>query len=341
MHILIVKMSSLGDVIQTTPVIQDLLRNNPEAKIDWVVEENFASLLGGLQGVQRVIPIAQRRWRRSWLSVVTRAEYQQFKAVLREQAYDVVIDVQGLIKSAWVARLARLSDTGLRYSFGNQSEACSYEWPVRFMVDRALPMPWRIHAIDRYRLLCSLAMNYDYAQYAPQVLWEWNAGVSECMTAAQSGVWLVHGTTRADNEWPEHQWIAIAKRLIAQGERVVLPQAGNLEQARVARIAAHLSEHSEAVCVLPEMPLDQLAQCMSLARGVIGVDTGLSHLAVALNLPHLQIFSQARAFRAGPQGGAHQVSIGGVNPGDAQPDLNQVWQAWQQIMQYPSTAPLN
>ena len=119
---------------------------------------------------------------------------------------------------------------------------------------------------------------------------------------------LAHGTTRSDNEWPEAAWAELGRRLVAAGHRVVLPQAGAAEAGRVARLAAAIGAGVE---VLPPMPLDALARRMAACAGVIGVDSGLSHLAVALDLRHVQIFSQPRAWRAGPVGSAHQLAVGG------------------------------
>jgi heptosyltransferase-1 len=318
MRILIVKLSSLGDVVQTMPVVHDIRQAFPQAKIDWVVEDAFAPLVQEVSGVQRVLPIAQRRWRKTWFSAPTRLERAAFAKVLQAQSYDAVIDFQGLVKSAWVARSARLTTQGFRASYANASEACAYEWPVRWMLDRLLPMPRRIHAVARYRLLAALALGY--AVEGPNVypLVPLPAGVE---LSERYGVVLAHGTTRADNEWPEAHWIALGRQLIAQGLSVELPQAGPAELARVQRMARALGPQAR---VWPALSLAQVAQRMAACAGVVGVDSGLSHLAVALDAPHVQIFSQPRAWRAGPVGCNHQVALGGL----AAPSVSEVWAAW-------------
>jgi len=321
MRVLIVKLSSLGDVVQTMPVVHDIRQAFPQARIDWVVEEAFAPLVQEVSGVQRVLPIAQRRWRKAWFAASTRREREAFAKLLQEQAYDAVIDFQGLIKSALVARSARLAPGGFRATYANASEACGYEWPVRWMLDRLLPMPRRIHAVKRYRLLAALALGYELqgANIYPLV------PVVPDNVGARFGVVLAHGTTRADNEWPESAWIALGRQLIAQGHTVELPQMGALELARVKRIAKALGPHSR---VWPALSLAQVAQRMANSRGVVGVDSGLSHMAVALDLPHVQIFSQARAWRAGPVGCAYQVAVGG----NASPGVADVWEAWLAVV---------
>ena len=321
MRILIVKLSSLGDVVQTMPVVHDIRQAFAQAQIDWVVEEAFAPFVQEVSGLRRVLPIAQRRWRKSWLAPTTRRERAAFTKLLQDQAYDAVIDFQGLVKSALVARSARLVPGGFRATYANSSEACAYEWPVRWLLDRLVPMPRRIHAVARYRLLAAQALGYavDGPNTYPLALLATDAVEDE-----RYGVVLAHGTTRADNEWPEGDWIALGQRLITQGHTVELPQVGALELSRVQRIAQALGPHAR---VWPALSLAQVAQRMAASRGVIGVDSGLSHLAVALDLPHVQIFSQPRAWRAGPVGFAHQVAIGGAAP----PNMTQAWAAWEAV----------
>ena len=317
MKILIVKLSSLGDVIQTIPVVHDLQQQFPNASIDWVVEESFAPLVRRVSGLQRVLPLAQRRWRKSRWSAQTRAERAAFDHQLQTQRYDAVIDFQGLIKSALEARAARLTTGGFSATYGNGSDACGYEWPVRLLLQRKLPMPQRIHAVSRYRLLAGLALDYVPEGTARYAL----AGATRQLQAC---VVLAHGTTRSDNEWPEADWLALARHLNASGLRVALPHANAIELARVTRLAQALDGQAD---IWPRMDLPQVLDRMALSAGVIGVDSGLSHLAVALDLPHVQIFSQPRAWRAGPVGRSHQVAVGGA----AAPDVGTVWRAWQAL----------
>jgi heptosyltransferase-1 len=317
MNILIVKMSSLGDVIQTIPVVQDLRLQFPDAKIDWMVEEAFAPLVDRVQGVRRVLPLAQRRWRKSRWSEATRRERKHFDQHLKQQSYDAVIDFQGLIKSALEARCAHLNPGGFSATYGNRSDACGYEWPVQLLLQRTLPMPTRIHAVARYRLLAGLAMGYEPKGQAVYPL-------SRSLTKENSTVVFAHGTTRVDNEWQEANWVALGRRLIDAGKRIALPHANATELALATRIANTLGDQAE---IWPRANLSDVMDLMAATGGVIGVDSGLSHMAVSLDLPHVQIFSQPRAWRAGPVGCNHQVAVGGDQP----PQVDAVWQAWQTV----------
>lgn len=318
LHLLIVKLSSLGDVVQTAAVVQDVLRRFPDAQIDWVVEESFAPLVALVGGVRRVIPVAQRRWRRSRWSPATRRERADFLCDLRRDTYDLVLDFQGLIKSALVARQARLRPGGFSASYANGSDACAYEWPVRWLLRRSFAMPQRIHAVARYRLLAALALGYS-TQEPAAVQWL----LPPVSTSGQTVV-FAHGTTRADNEWTPSNWLALGHRLIAQGFALALPQSNDVELARAQDWARVWGPQAS---VWPRESLADVTRRMAACAGVVGVDSGLSHIAVALGLPHVQIFSQDRAWRAGPVDCAHQRAVGGSAP----PDVAAVSQAWDAV----------
>lgn len=319
MRILIVKLSSLGDVVQTLPVLHDVHANVPGAQVDWVVEEAFQDLVRRAGGLHRVLPVAERRWRKTRWSPATRAEVRAHRTALREAAYDAVIDCQGLVKSAWVARQARLAPGGFTASFGNRSELCGWEWPVRWMLQRPIPMPKRIHAVARTRLLAARALGYDARGVldAPPV-YPWQAdGALE-----PPQVLLAHGTTRADNEWPQGHWCELARRLAGEGFEVVLPHASPAEEALAHSVATCAGSRGR---VLPRMRLAELLDAMARCAGVVGVDSGVSHMGIALDLPLVQVFSQPRVWRAGPVGREHQRAVGG----DAPPTIDEVWAAWQ------------
>lgn len=322
MKILVVKLSSLGDVIQTLPVLHDLATQFPGVQIDWVVEEAFANLLRQVPGLGRVLPCAQRRWRQTPFATETRAQWRQFWATLRLEAYDVVIDFQGLIKSARVARGARLTDTGFSVTYGNRSELCAYEWPVRWMLDRSVPMDTRLHAVARTRQLAARALGYGdqpLLRQAPVYPFV------SLRTPPHKAVFFAHGTTREDNEWPAPHWLEVGQRCIQAGFELWIPQANERELALAQQLRLVLGD---AVQVLPRSGLAELLKVMAHCQGVLGVDSGLSHLAVALDLPVVQIFSQPRAWRAGPVGQAHQCAVGG----DHVPAVSEVWDAWQRCL---------
>jgi heptosyltransferase-1 len=323
LRVLIVKLSSLGDVLHAMPVVHDIQAAHPGAVVDWVVEPGFAPLVRRVQGIGDVVDCALRRWRRSWWTAATRAEWRGFRQQLQRSAYDAVIDLQGLVKSALVARLAR----GRRYGLANRTEGSSFEWPARWMVDQAIRVEPHIHALDRSRLLAARALGYEVAGPPRFGL------AARGPRLAQRTVVFAHGASRDDKLWPEPHWLELGRRCIALGWQVVLPHGGEAERARAERLAAALG--APAAQVWPAMPLDALADRMAACHGVVGVDSGLSHLAVALDLPHLQLYNTPTAWRTGPQpshGHLHQRSIGGTSPELTPPPLERVWDAWQQVL---------
>jgi heptosyltransferase-1 len=328
MRVLIVKLSSLGDVVHAMPVVHDILAAHPGARIDWVVEPAFAPLVRRVEGIGEVIECALRRWRRAWWTAAVRAEWRAFRARLQREAYDAVIDLQGLTKSALVARLAR----GVRHGLANRTEGSSHEVPARWLVDHAVTMPPHIHALDRSRRLVAQALGLT-ADGPPR----FGLRARPAIPAADAGavparplMVFVHGTSRDDKLWPEDHWIALGRRLVEAGWQVALPQAGEVESARAARIAGALGPQAT---VWPAMALDAVVDAMAPAAGVIGVDSGLSHVAVALDRPHVQVYNLPTAWRTGPQpahGHRHQVSVEPA-PGEALPAVDAVWAAWQRV----------
>jgi len=237
-----------------------------------------------------------------------------------------VLDLQGLTKSALIARLAKLTPTGASYGLANRTEGASHEPPARWLVDHAIRIAPRIHALDRSRVLASKALGYAL-EGPPR--FGLRANASAHMSAPT--LVLVHGTSRDDKLWPEAAWIELGRRAVREGWRIALPHAGAVELARAQRIAGALGgDDKDAAQVWPAMGLDALVDRLGATQGVVGVDSGLSHIAVALDLPHVQLYNWPTAWRTGPQaahGHRHQVSV------EAQPTptLDAVWSAWQQV----------
>lgn len=322
MRVLIVKLSSLGDVVHALPVLHDLHAARPGIAVDWVVEPAFAPLLRRASGVASVIECPLRRWRKAWWTAAVRGEWRAFRQRLQAQPYGAVIDLQGLTKSALVARMAR----GTSYGLANRTDGSSYEAPARWLVDHAIEVPRHSHAVDRSREL--VARVFGVAVDGPV-----RFGLRPAQPApasAQPLMVFVHGTSRDDKLWPEAHWVAFGRRLADAGWRIALPHAGAVELARAQRIADAIGP---ACSVWPALPLDRLVDSMAAAQGVVGVDSGLSHIAVALGLPHLQLYNFPTAWRTGPQaahGHRHQRSIE-AGSGETAPALEAVWQAWQDV----------
>jgi heptosyltransferase-1 len=315
LKVLIVKLSSLGDVVHAMPAVQDIRRALPDAQIDWVVERGFAPLVRRCAGVHRVIECELRRWRKAPLSAQTRREWRAFKTELQREAYDAVIDLQGLTKSALVAWLARLAPGGQRYALANQTDGSGYEAPTRWVADVALRVEPHSHAVQRGRELCARALGYAVPAQE-------SFGLQAQATSASGRpcVALVHGTSRADKQWPHEHWLELARRLDAAGFDVALPHGTPAEQQRseaMARAMAH-------AVVWPRLGLDALTDALAGCTGVIGVDSGLSHIAVALDLPHVQLYNFDTAWRTGPLERSRQRSVF-AHPA---PTVDAVWQAW-------------
>lgn len=330
--ILIVKLSSLGDVVHAMPAVQDIRRALTGVQIDWVVERAFAPLVARCEGVRRVIPCDLRRWRQSIFAQPTRQAWRAFKADLRSESYDAVIDLQGLTKSAWVAWLARTTATGHRYGLANQTEGSGFEAPTRWVADVSVPMEPHVHAVQRSRLLCAAALGYEVAgpdqfglkggalaMQAPAPL-----GLAiNSFAPRKAWVALVHGTSRADKEWPLASWIALGKQLNHSGFAVALPHGNAAELATSEAIAEQLDD----AWVWPTLGLDALTDTLACCAGVIGVDSGVSHIAVALNLPHVQIYNFDTAWRTGPAPSERQMSVFDT----PHPTVEAVWNAWDSL----------
>jgi heptosyltransferase I len=325
-NILIVKLSSLGDVVHTMPAVQDIRRALPHAQIDWVVEPGFAALVQRCEGVRRAIPCAIRQWRKSWWRASTRALWQAFSAQLQLEKYDAVIDAQGLTKSALVARCAQLSRTGKRYAMANRTAGSGYEAPTRWLADVALTMPVQVHAVQRSRLLCAQALGYalgdNLCQYG--LLVHVNTAQAAIKNIANKNIAFIHGSSRDDKCWSEAHWVQLGQQLMEQGYGIALLHGNDDELARSQRLAKALGAAAQ---VWPRLGLDALTDNLAASAGVIGVDSGLSHIAVALDLPHVQLYNFDTAWRTGPVNLPRQRSVFAA----PQPSVAQVWQAWQQV----------
>lgn len=279
MRVLIVKTSSMGDVLHTLPALTDAQQVMPDIQFDWVVEEGFAQIPSWHAAVDRVIPVAIRRWRKAWFSAPIKAERKAFRDAVRLQQYDAIIDAQGLVKSAaLVTRLARGIKHGMDWSTAREPLASLF-------YNRKHHIAKQQHAVERTRELFAKSLGYsrpqsqgDYA-IAQHFLKESNAD------ADQYAVFL-HATTRDDKHWPEANWRELIGLLNNAGIRIKLPWGAPYEEARARRLANGFSY----VDVLPRMTLGEVARVLAGAKFVVSVDTGLSHLTAALDRPNITLY---------------------------------------------------
>ncbi len=309
-EILFIKTSSLGDVIHQMPALTDAHRQRPDARLTWVVEEAYAPLVRLHEAAPAVIAVGARRWRRTFVNPHTWDEARSFTEKVRMRRYDAVVDTQGLVKSALIARLAR----GERHGYDAKSirePVASRLYNVRHAVPRDL------HAIERNRRLTGLVLGYtpsgdpDYGLDRTRL----------AQSGARYGVFL-HATARPEKEWPQDNWVALGRSL---SDSIVLPWGEPAERARSERIAQALPGSD----VPSRRPLDEVAGLIAGAAFVVGVDTGLLHLAAALQVPLVAIFVGSEPGLTGPVGSGPMAVLGGR---DIMPSVDEVAVSLQRVL---------
>jgi heptosyltransferase-1 len=285
-NILFIKTSSLGDVVHHMPALMDARKAHPDATFSWLVEEAFAPLVRLHPAIDTVIPVASRRWRKSLYAPATIAEIRASFRDIRAQRYDEIVDTQGLLRTAILARAAR----GVRHGYDASSvrePLASLFYDVRHRVERDT------HAVERNRILSGLALGYAPDE-APDFGLD-RARIGKDSTS-RYGL-LLHATARREKQWPDADWIAFAK-LFAQRFELLIPWGTEAERARSEYIAAAVP----GTRVPDRAPLDQVAKLIAGAQFVVGVDTGLLHLAAALGVPVVAIFAGSKPALTGPMG---------------------------------------
>jgi lipopolysaccharide heptosyltransferase I len=307
--ILFIKTSSLGDVIHHMPAVTEARRARPDARLSWLVEEAFAPLVRLHPAVNEVIQVAWRCWRKSLYAPSTLSEIASSLRAIRSRRYDKIIDCQGLMRSAVIARLAH----GRRHGYDKNSirePLASLFYDVRHRVSRNL------HAVTRNRMLSGLALDYT-----PQGAPDFGLDRARFRTAGDRYAVLLHATARTEKQWPAESWIALGRGLDLE---LLLPWGNDAERARSERIAAALPRAR-----VPERaPLDQVARLIAGAEFVIGVDTGLMHLAAALGVPLVAIFTGSKPALTGPIGSGPIKLLGGEG---APPTVDEVRQAVEKV----------
>lgn len=282
--ILFIKTSSLGDVVHHMPALTEARKARPDASFTWLVEEAFAPLVALHPAVGEVVPVAWRRWRKSLFSPATLGEIVGNLRAIRARRYDVIVDSQGLLRSAVIARVAR----GRRHGYDAASirePLAAMFYDVRHGVSRAL------HAVERNRILSGLVLGY-----APQGAPDFGLDRARFAASAERYAVLLHATAEPRKLWPEANWIALGKAL---GDiSLILPWGTETERIRSERLVAALPRAR-----VPERaPLDAVTRLIAGAQFVVGVDTGLMHLAAALGVPLVAIFTGSKPGLTGPVG---------------------------------------
>ncbi|MGI9322891.1 MAG: lipopolysaccharide heptosyltransferase I [Pseudomonadales bacterium] len=329
MKLLLVKTSSLGDLVHAMPAITEAAREVPNLTVDWVVEENLAPVARLHPNVRRVIPVAIRRWRRSAFSnpLHNVREFSAFKQEVQQEDYDLIIDSQGLLKSAAVARFAKGKIHGFNRHSTRESLASNFYHQTH-------NVPPNQHAALRQKALFAAALNYkptpnlDYGLTQPNNPSQTNISLEgdsplEGESAKQgrepavepvgalaqtNTIVLLHGTTWPSKEWPEANWQSLATLICKAGYTPVIPAGNPNETERAERIqAACQSQDQTQSQVLSMRPLEDVIHAITNAAGLVSVDTGLGHLAAALGLPLTAIYGATDPSLTGMTGARTQA----------------------------------
>jgi heptosyltransferase-1 len=295
--ILLVKLSSLGDVLHNLPIVWDLRARLPDAQIDWVVEEAYVHLLeplltrDGFRGIDRIIPFALRRWKKNLFSLATWKEFFAFRKALQSTTYDVLIETQGLLKSAIVCSLAKKRSDAVVAGLANATEFSGYEPLARVFYSQSVQVPKKCHAVDRSRWVTCSVLDWsliergDAPQFYPAEF------ISSIPKSAVDGlitpyVLCFHSTAREAKRWSNSHWIEFGNALSALGYQVVFPWGSAAEKTISELLAAQIAN----AFVPPAFSIEDAFSVISGAALTVGVDTGLTHLAAVLDKPTVEIY---------------------------------------------------
>jgi heptosyltransferase-1 len=321
--ILIVRVSSLGDVVHNMPMVADLRRQYPGAVIDWVVEEAYAPLVRLNQGVDRVIPFALRRWRKRLHQPAIRAEIAAFYRSLRFQQYDLVFDTQGLFKTGLVMRMARLAQGGRRVGLANATDGSGYEGISRIFHTDSVAVGRRTHAVERARQVAASACGYALDQPADFNL-SAPPGQPDWLPQRPYAVFF-HATARAAKQWAPAHWIALAA-FLARRDMPVLLAWGDANELQAAEAFAAQMPNAR---VLPKLPMMDAVLLTARAALAVGVDTGLTHIAAAYCRPTIELYCDSPRWKTEGNWSSAIINLGDEGQ---PPDLAAVQAAVEQLI---------
>jgi heptosyltransferase-1 len=342
--ILLVKLSSLGDVLHNLPIVWDLRKRLPNAKIDWIVEEGYVHLLEPLRttemfrGIDRIIPVAFRRWRKNLFSIKTWREFFAMRKSLQATTYDVVLETQGLLKSGLVCALAKKSNNAVVAGLGNATEHSGYEPMARMFYNQSVHVPLKCHAIDRSRwVMCSafdwplLNRNEEPPLFYPNNFIGRLAPLPIEGLRKQSNGALVpymvcfHSTARAAKRWPTENWVELGKALSSQGYQVLFPWGSPEEM----KISALMASQVPGAIVPRAFSIEEAYRLVAHAAITIGVDTGLTHLAAALGKPTIEIYCDSPRWKTEGYWSSNIANLGDFK---VIPQANAVLQAAEALL---------
>lgn len=291
------------------PMVADILCHFPDANIDWVVEETYVSLVRLNSHISNIIPIALRRWRKSLNSADTCREIVNFYRRLRRDAYDVVFDTQGLLKTSVVMRLARLVPGGKRVGLANATVGSGYEPISRIFHSQSVPVDLHMHAVMRARVVAATALGYlpdkvpDFGLSAPS-----HVTKKPDWLPAQPYAVFFHGTARVEKKWAPENWIAIAHFLDDRHLPVLLPWGSTSEKQAAEQLAVSMAQAT----VLPPLSLNEAVMLIQHAALVVGLDTGLTHLAAAYGRPTVEIYCDSPRWKTEGNWSSSIANVGDI-----------------------------
>ena len=295
--ILLVKLSSLGDVLHNLPIVWDLRARLPNAQIDWVVEEAYVHLLtplvsqAGFKGIDRIIPFGLRRWKKHLLKLSTWKQFFAFKRELQLVQYDCLIETQGLLKSALVCALAKKTPNTVVAGLANATQYSGYEPVARMFYNQCIQVPVDCHAVDRSRCVMSSALDWPLIDRTNVPLFYPETYTQSLLEKPMVGlqkpyVLCFHSTAREGKRWSNQNWIALGKELAGRGYQIVFPW-GNAAEKRVSQ---ELAKHIPDAFVPPAFSIEEAFSVITGAALTVGVDTGLTHLAAVLGKPTVEMY---------------------------------------------------
>ncbi len=290
--VLLVKLTSLGDLIHALPALSDAQRERPELEFDWLIDENFQEIARWHPAVRGVLTSNHRGWRRALAHPSTFASIGDTLAAIRRRRYDLVIDGQGNIKTAMLCALANGPSAG----FDRHSVR---EWVAHFAYERRFPAPRDAHAIDRLRRLFAAALAYPLPDSPPEFQLRRDRFVAPPVALPDDYLVFVPNASWKTKLWPEAHWAALLQRSVRAGFEVLLPWGDAKEEARAKRLAVH-----PGVTVLPRLPLSEVGYVLDRARAAVCMDTGLSHLTAALDVPSVTLYGATDSGLVGATGAA-------------------------------------
>ena len=303
LRVLVVRVTSMGDVVLTLPAISDMVDQVPGIQIDWLVEKPFAAIAAMHPGVQTVHAVSWRKWRKSLWTRATRQALSDFRQRLRQTRYDLVLDFQGQIaKSVVLGLMARGPLVGFAWQ-GLREPLSSCFYQRRGQVSKAL------HLVPRSRALAAALLGYalpqtppDYRMQPPAAGWQ-----PEPQAGGARYALLIPHASRPEKHWPEDRWVAIGQRLRGLGHQVVVLWGSPAEE----RMARQLAQQFDGQ-VPPFLTVAGAAAVLAGAQVVVGLDTGFTHLAAGLERPTVGIYCDFDPSLAGLMGRGFTASLGGV-----------------------------